>query len=232
MKTRTKGSAFFLFCDLLAIKKLLWWRGYSRFLQSGNRIPNGLFKLKGDPMNSGISKSAIWCGAFASLVWMLSSPVPTHAQGLFIYPNKGQSQQQLGRDRYECHSWAVQQTGFDPSKPAPATSSSASMPPPPPQEQPQGGAFRGAARGAALGAVGGAIGGDAGKGAAIGAGVGALFGGMRRRSQMLRQQEANRRYQEQVAAAQRQQPAAGGQQRNAYNRAMGACLESRGYTVR
>ena len=39
------------------------------------------------------------------------------AQELYIYPSKGQSQAQQDKDRYECHTWAVQQTGFDPSKP-------------------------------------------------------------------------------------------------------------------
>jgi hypothetical protein len=34
---------------------------------------------------------------------------------LLIYPAAGQSPQQLDRDRYECHRWAVQQTGFDPA---------------------------------------------------------------------------------------------------------------------
>jgi len=38
------------------------------------------------------------------------------AQDIYIYPAKGQSQSQQDRDRYECHSWAVKQTGFDPSK--------------------------------------------------------------------------------------------------------------------
>src|SRR5262245_56590611 len=71
-----------------------------------------------------------------------------------------------------------------------------------------------AARGAAVGAVGGAIGGNAGKGAAIGAATGALVGGMRRRDER-RQAEA---YQAQAA--------------DASNRAYGACLEGRGYTVK
>lgn len=34
---------------------------------------------------------------------------------MIIYPAKGQSQKQLDKDRYECHRWAVGQTGFDPS---------------------------------------------------------------------------------------------------------------------
>lgn len=35
---------------------------------------------------------------------------------IFIYPRKGQSEQQQARDRYECHSWARDQTGFDPTR--------------------------------------------------------------------------------------------------------------------
>jgi hypothetical protein len=134
------------------------------------------------------------------------------AQDIFIYPAKGQTQAQQDKDRYECHNWAVQQTGFDPTR-----SSAAYTQPPPP---PQGGLLPGAMRGAAIGAVGGAIGGNAGKGAAIGAGTGALIGGMRRNEQIRQQQ-----YQSQ------QQASANAGQRDAYNRAMGACLQARGYTV-
>ncbi len=74
-----------------------------------------------------------------------------------------------------------------------------------------GGTVRGAAGGAALGAGIGAIAGDAGKGAAIGAAAGGVRG---RRGA--------------VQAEQRDQAAT----RNAYDRAYGACMEGRGYTVR
>jgi len=33
---------------------------------------------------------------------------------LFVYPTKGQSEKQQADDRYECHRWAVTQTGYDP----------------------------------------------------------------------------------------------------------------------
>lgn len=36
---------------------------------------------------------------------------------LFIYPRQGQSEAQQAKDRYECHAWAVQQTGYDPTRP-------------------------------------------------------------------------------------------------------------------
>ena len=87
---------------------------------------------------------------------------------MFIYPKKGQSKDQQQKDQYECHLWAVDQTGVDPMKPAqpaPATAHSGG-----------GEVVHGAAKGAALGAIGGAIAGDAGKGAAIGGAVGAAGG--------------------------------------------------------
>ncbi len=37
-------------------------------------------------------------------------------QRVFVYPANGQSPEQTERDRYECHVWAVQQTGVDPSR--------------------------------------------------------------------------------------------------------------------
>lgn len=36
---------------------------------------------------------------------------------LYIYPKNGQGQDQQAKDRYECHSWATNQTGFDPTQP-------------------------------------------------------------------------------------------------------------------
>ena len=134
---------------------------------------------------------------------------------LIIYPAKGQSAQQLDRDRYECHRWAVEQTGFGPSNPsaaAPATSDVA-----PPREPVLGrgsqpNAVRGGARGAALGAAGGAIAGDAGKGAAVGATFGALRGAMRRRDRQSNESSANTTAGSSSTAS------------TAYNRAMSAVL--------
>jgi hypothetical protein len=34
---------------------------------------------------------------------------------VYVYPDQGQSDAQSDRDRYECHMWAVKETGFDPS---------------------------------------------------------------------------------------------------------------------
>jgi hypothetical protein len=35
---------------------------------------------------------------------------------MFIYPRKGQSEKQQANDRYECHTWAVGQTNYDPTR--------------------------------------------------------------------------------------------------------------------
>ena len=134
---------------------------------------------------------------------------------MYIYPAKGQSPQQQDKDRYECHTWAVQQSGFDPGSANPGNPNAYD-----PQPSSQRRVLKGAAGGAALGAIGGAIGGDAGKGAAIGAGVGAGAGALRRRQD--RKQQANQQQQQ----AQAQQSQVG-----AYQRAMAACLQGRGYTV-
>lgn len=37
-------------------------------------------------------------------------------EDFFMYPRNGQGTEQQARDRYECHRWAVEQTGFDPSQ--------------------------------------------------------------------------------------------------------------------
>jgi hypothetical protein len=47
-----------------------------------------------------------------------SSNAPASAPSdLFIYPKNGQSEEQQSKDRYECHSWAASQSGFDPTQP-------------------------------------------------------------------------------------------------------------------
>ena len=159
-------------------------------------------------------------GAIVLTCGLLMSSASANAQtgDLYIYPSKGQSQAQQDKDRYECHSWAVQQTGFDPSRP-PSSNASAGQGQAYQPSQPH--VVKGAARGAALGAVGGAITGNAGKGAAAGAAMGGVAGGFRRIDE--RRQHANDQ--------QTQSQAASSNGRTSYNRAMAACLQGRGYTV-
>jgi len=155
-----------------------------------------------------ILKSIIPVAVLAAL-----ASAPAFAQQV-IYPAKGQSAAKQQKDETECNAWAKKQTGYDPAQATPYAVA------PPPQHE--GERARGAARGAAGGAIIGAIaGGAAGPGAAIGAVAGTMVGGARQR----RKQEEYEK-----GASQHDQAAA--QQKQQYQRAYGACFESRGYTVK
>ncbi len=181
-----------------------------------------------------------------------ATSVQAQQGGAFVYPKAGQSEQQQSKDRFECHEWAVSQTGFDPSNAPPI----ASAPPPPPaaygqqqaQQQRSGGGFLGignggmlqgtgvmgdAATGAALGAAGGAIAGNAGQGAAIGAVASTLFGALHRATDKPAPapQPAPNGYQQQQQAAAQQEYNQRLQMTNDYNRAFGTCMTARNYTV-
>ena len=145
-------------------------------------------------------------------------PAPQSAPPrMYVYPAKGQTEDQLERDRYECHTWAVGQSGFDPSQPQSGYRTVVAAPPP--------------GAGTATGAIGGAILGsilagprDSGFGALFGAATGAIVGST---------VDANN--QAQVAQAQQQinqQAAADHGRQQAYRRAVSACLEARGYSVK
>jgi hypothetical protein len=71
--------------------------------------------------------------------------VPALASDLYIYPRKGQSPEQMEKDKFACYTWAKQQSGFDPMQ-APQTTS-----PPPPQKRTTARPLRGAAGGATRG---------------------------------------------------------------------------------
>jgi hypothetical protein len=146
---------------------------------------------------------------------MVPTPPPPK---VFIYPSNGQTQEQMARDRYECHTWAVQQTGVDPSRQSPYQQVVVQPAPPP-----------GAAT--ATGAVAGAIVGSAiagpynsGAGFLLGAATGAIIGSAA---------DANAQAQAKQAQQQVNQAAANAQAgAEAYTNAYAACLQGRGYTVK
>lgn len=152
------------------------------------------------------------------LTWIISGTAL--AQELFIYPDKGQSAEQMEKDKYECYTWAKGQSGFDPMQIPTATQ------PPPEAQAGSGGALKGAAAGAVIGgAIGGITSGKVGKGALYGAGAGGLLGGVSQASKKQEDEERRRQWEQQQAAQY-------SQRRNSYNRAYSACLEGRGYTVK
>jgi len=81
----------------------IWWGGYPYYYADGlyyAPIQGGYMVV--DPPQGAVTQQP--------------PPAPSVGQ-LFIYPRNGQSEKQQADDRYQCHSWAVGQTGYDPTKP-------------------------------------------------------------------------------------------------------------------
>lgn len=45
-----------------------------------------------------------------------TEPAEVRARKLYVYPAAGQTESQLAEDRYECHVWAADGTGYDPTR--------------------------------------------------------------------------------------------------------------------
>src|SRR5258708_4265836 len=140
-------------------------------------------------------------------------------QRVFVYPANGQSAEQTERDRYECHVWAVQQTGVDPSR---ADASAYERVIVQPANPPGSGTVAGLIGGAIVGSI---IGGprNAGAGAIIGGATGAVIGSA---------SDANAQAQAQQTQQQINQSAAAGRARaDSYRRPICPFLQGRRYTL-
>ena len=133
--------------------------------------------------------------------------------GVFVYPKSDQDSATQAKDTVECYESAKQRSGIDPKAPPPEAAE---------VEQARGGAVKGSARGAARGAAIGGIAGDAGKGASVGAAGGAMRG---RQAQKQAGASAQQQANEQAAAAATEQKAT-------FNKAFGACMDARNYSVK
>jgi len=140
------------------------------------------------------------------------------AQDPIVFSAEGQNEEQMEKDKFSCYQWAKNQTGLDPMEVPTATA--------PPSQQTAG---RGTAlKGSAVGAGAGALikrSGSRSKGAATGAVVGGVIGGAAQASQRRQDEQARQQWEQEQAT----QYAA---RRNEYNRAYGACMEGKGYTVK
>jgi len=131
-------------------------------------------------------------------------------------PLYGQSQEQEARDHWECHKQAVEQTGYDPSVPQDHNQESSLGRAASQGKAVTGSAMKGAASSAAVGAAVGAVTGNAGRGAAIGAaggGISGLLSGLGAAWEGGQDQQDHQPWQ-------------------AYQRALAACMEVRGYRVK
>jgi hypothetical protein len=147
----------------------------------------------------------------ALLALSLPAVAAEDLRALDVQGQRGQSLEQARRDRYECHNWAVEQTGEAP----PAT---------PARDEPRGGK-----RELRRERIDRAI-----VGAAIGGAVGSLFGnGWRRHSgdRVLAGAAAGAAIGAATAGSGREEDASAETEPSDYLRALTACLEGRGYSV-
>jgi hypothetical protein len=185
---------------------------------------------------SRVSISAVAAAAMVLLAGCVEAPPPRQVYAppppnkpntdVYAYPQSNQSPDQQERDRYECSNWAVKQSGFDPSAP--------NVPPhdryrvvaagPPPGS----GTAVGAITGAILGAV---IAGprNAGAGLIVGGVAGGLVGTAAEQQQRA---AADAQAQQFVDNRSAQEIAVIDARAANYRRAIGACLEGRGYSVK
>ena len=146
------------------------------------------------------------------------APLPP-TQRIFVYPASGQSAEQTDRDRYDCHLWAVEQTGFDPSRADAYPDERVLVQPATP---PGAGTVVGAIGGAILGSMIAGPG-DAGAGLVLGGATGAIIGSA---------SDANAQAQARQTQGEINQGVYARRTRaDAYRRAIGACLKGRGYSV-
>lgn len=164
-----------------------------------------------------VKRAVTTIGAAAVLALTLQAArAAVDLAALQVTPQRGQSAEQARRDRYECHNWAVEQTGVvPPSSPAPDQTT----------DEDRGKradrvsrAIAGAAIGGVLGGLFGATGDrhhhrDADNGVLAGAAVGAAVGAA----------TAGRDKEDKPDAAKSAD--------DDYLRALTACLEGRGYSV-
>jgi outer membrane lipoprotein SlyB len=143
---------------------------------------------------------------------------------IYFYPNNGQSTEQQSRDHYACYNWAMEQTGFDPSASSIVPEQRVRVVPmPPPGQDTVALTIAGAVLGSLIGGYH-----HSGQGALIGAASGAVAGIVSdaSRAEAARQMEEAYQNRNQGRDLRREKKAL------QFRRAMSACLEGRGYTVK
>jgi hypothetical protein len=148
-----------------------------------------------------------------SLVALLTAGAAV-AQDVMIYPAQNQPPEQQEKDKFECYSWAKVESAFDPMLQPTATE------PPPEQQSTRGGVLRGAAVGAVVGNIAGGDSSDR----RTARRAGAAIGGIRQRNTKRQNEQAQQQWEQDQQRIYQEN-------RNTYNRAYGACLTGRGYSV-
>jgi len=190
--------------------------------------------IRNEPYARASLAAIVACG-LAFLAGCVTAPPPRYAPppppdkpitDVYAYPLNNQTPDQQERDRYECNTWAVRQSGFDPSGP--------NVPPhdryrvvaagPAPGTGTALGAFTGAILGAAIAGP---------RSAGAGLVAGAIAGGVVGTAAEQQQRAAVQAQADEINSARTaQQMAVIDARASNYRRALGACLEGRGYSVK
>jgi hypothetical protein len=129
-----------------------------------------------------------------------------------LVPLKGQTPEQMSADQQQCASQATAQSGYNPA--APSSTTTATKPQ-------RGQRVAGAAKGAAVGKVASNVteNTETSEAKEAGAKIGVMAGGAKQRQARREQRQQGQAQQAQIE-----------QQASAYNDALSACLQSRGYS--
>ena len=168
------------------------------------------------------------CGPVAILTLAAQAAI---AQDIYVYPAAGQTDAQLADDRYACHLWAVNESGFDPTQyhdiAPPRT-----VKVPVGKNEAEGATGKGALAGAVAGGIIGAHDGEVAQGAVIGAVVGSVAGAaIEEKGSREARARARDEAQDKAREIERSKAELALRKSN-YRRARTACMEGRGYTVR
>jgi hypothetical protein len=95
-----------------------WWGGvpyyyWNSLYYTWSPSDNG-YIVTDPPPTAGSEGSADASGAYEQAP---QSNYGGSAGDVYVYPRNGQTPEQTENDRYECHSWASSQSGFDPTRP-------------------------------------------------------------------------------------------------------------------
>jgi hypothetical protein len=105
---------------LPAVYATYWWGGIPYYYANDvyytyNAGSNGYVVTDPPPVDTGDSDSSGGDGGYASADPGTTGGAVNGSPDVYAYPKSGQSDEQQSTDRYECHKWAVAQSGFDPT---------------------------------------------------------------------------------------------------------------------
>lgn len=116
---------------LPAVYATYWWGGIPYYYANDvyytwNPGYSGYVVTDPPPTDTGDSDSQSGNGTYdaAEPGDVQSNGYSGGSSNVYAYPKDGQSEEQQSTDRYECHKWAVAQSGFDPTQTSRATGNS------------------------------------------------------------------------------------------------------------